>query len=231
MTLTIVLLNYNDVDTAIIRVFNIIIGIVGAMLMMRFFYPQYARDKIIEALWDFIEHFACILEDYLDPSISFVAFKENYMKHDHSILEGFMLFNRLVSEAKIETKKTPLFISNNLVALGHMRHLFRLISVFVYDVTTEDIRADAWICCTLRQVLSDLRAIQRRLANEEIEVTTHLMLENPIGMGVSIDPNMKLIELMLTNITQETALLAEDIKRVLCIHAIYTPRLRPDYAN
>jgi uncharacterized membrane protein YccC len=37
VTLTIVLLNYNEVDVAILRVFNVILGILASVFMIRFF--------------------------------------------------------------------------------------------------------------------------------------------------------------------------------------------------
>lgn len=50
VTLSIILLNHNDIGAAILRVFNVILGILMSMFMMRFFYPQYADKQAIKAL-------------------------------------------------------------------------------------------------------------------------------------------------------------------------------------
>ena len=221
VTLTIVLLNYNDIDVAILRVFNIIIGILGSMFMIRFFYPQYARDKIIESQWNFMELFSYILTDYLDPSKSLATVKENYLHHEHDILEGFASFSRLISEAKIETKATPTFITHNMSAFLHVRHLFRLCSVFVNYLSTDELRLDKDIDNILSQLLFDLRAIQRKL--EQIEPIAIEKVEKKLDLtsDPQSDQTIKFIKIMLTNINSEMALLDMEIDNIMQIYKVY----------
>lgn len=229
VTLTIVLLNYNDVDTAIVRVFNIILGIVGSMIMIRFFYPQYARDRVIETLGDFLEEFSLIIEDYREPSKSLTVIKEQYLVHDHLILEHITSFQRLVTEAKIETKKTPQFVVHNRKALEHIRHIFRLLSVFIFYVTTEDIRSNLRINAHLNQLLLDLRTMQRMLNGE-----SKRGIKKPKSRNIIVKPpktNMQFIEVMLTNMNNEMLLLEDEIKKILLSYNVYGARHHWDLEN
>lgn len=215
VTMTLVLLNYNDVDVAIFRVFNITIGIIASILMIRFFYPQYARDKIMLMQWDFMDHFAGLLERYLEPSKSLAVIKDEFLVYEQAMLEGFITFNRLLDEAKIETRKTPLYITHNKAALFHIRHIFRLLSVFVFYISTEDMRSNAWVCGQLNHLIVDFRAMQRMLG--PVDTQYNCIIEKQ----VSPPKNMQFVETMLFNIKKEMSLLGEEIKKIVLIYSEY----------
>ena len=206
---------------AILRVFNIIIGIVGSVVMIRFFYPQYARDSIINAHWNFIELLTHTLEEYFDPSKSVATIKENYLEYEHKMLGDFTAFTRLINEAKMETNDKPLFITHNIEAFLHVRHLIRLFSVFIPYLLTENLRLNAWTCNSLEQLLLDLRAIQRKL--EQIE--PYSLQSDPTTLRSKIkaptDENNQTIKIILTNMLQETALLDGEIKKIALIYKTY----------
>lgn len=233
VTLTIVLLNYNDVDTAIIRVFNIILGIFGSMLMMRFFYPNYARDQVIATLANFLDEFCLIIEDYLNPSNSLASIKERYIAHDHQILDYVTSFKRLVTESKMETKNTPEFVSHNLAALNYIRHIFRLLGVFVFYVTTEDIRENTTINTRLHTILLDLRRMQRMLKQVtfvEKKPAKSKCKEN-IKLAKTAEANKQFIETMLSNMDKEILLLEDEIKKILLSYSYYSGKTSKDVEN
>ena len=95
VTLSIVLLNHNDLDSAMLRTFNIIIGILASMFMIRFFYPQFAKDEVIEAQINFTRQLSNIVESYLDPSKSLVTVKDDYLKFENYAgdIEKFVNFS------------------------------------------------------------------------------------------------------------------------------------------
>lgn len=218
LTLTLVFLNYNNVEIAIFRVLNICIGIISIMFMMRFFYPQFAKDRIIEALFNFVERNSTMIESYLDPSISLASIKENYFAEEPKILEHFIVFKRLMNEASWETKKTPLFISHNEAAFERLRHIFWLFSVFVVYVSTDEIRADPSICDKLRQLLLDMRAIGRMLEKGERLVIANTVAALP---STSSHEKMKIVEDLLENIKKETLALDIEIEKMLLIYNQY----------
>ncbi len=222
VTLTIVLLNYNNVDVAILRVFNVILGILGSMFMVRFFYPNYARDMLLQLHIDLIENLAHIVDDYLNLTLSQATNKVNCSVREQAIFAKFTEFNRLINEAKIETRKTPLFIIHNKAALQHIRHLFRLINVFVFYLTTEDMRSTPWIRADLSQLLSNFQHLQHALAHH----VPHFFA-SPINAEYSDHQNMNTIELILINIRKEAALLTQEITQIVFISSKYHHYRKP----
>ncbi len=220
VTLSIVLLNHNDLNMAILRTFNIIIGILSSLFMIRFFYPRYARDEIMDEQSNFIRQLSNIIGSYLDTSRSLTEIKLDCLKYESNILLSLASFNRHLSEAKIETGNTPLFITYNQAAIEHIRHLFRLLSVFVNDLTTDEIRSDALISNPLHQLLLDLEAIHSRLGSGEA-----IMHCNPIPFEENIlaqkGQTIQAILLILSHMHSVVNLLDIEIKKLVSIYERY----------
>ena len=226
VTLTIVLLNYNDIDSAIVRVFNIIIGIAASMLMMRFFYPKYARNSILETQSNLIFQLSVMLEDYLDPSKSLTTIKTEYLDYEHKTLEIFASFHRIIIEAKMETKKASFFIPHAMAAMQQIRLLFRLFSVFIYYLSTDDIRADPSVRDDLRELLTHVQAIQRKLLRLPDEL--NVSVSTPVNLKkeeIIIDTqnmqNKQLTEDILISMRKEVDLLDDEVKKIVLIYDIY----------
>lgn len=223
VTLTIVLLNYNRVDLAILRTFNIMLGVAGSMFMIRFFYPQYARDELIKAQSQFISQLSQMIANYLDPSLSLVTIKENYQQYERNMVEHFAVFHRLVHEAKIETPKTPLYVIYNNEAFEHIGHIFRLASVFINYLTTDEVRTDRWIVEHTRLLLANLQSIRTKLENNvsETQPSTLMPLEKITKPPTSKHQNIKFVEIIFRNINDEIALLDEAISKMVLIYEGY----------
>ncbi len=157
VTLTIVLLNYNEVDVAILRVFNVILGILASVFMIRFFYPQYARNLLIETQVIWFNQLADLIKNYLDLSEEHLTLKTKSTELEHTLLANVATYNRLVGEAKMETKNAPFFIANSIAIKEQFQLLFRLFSMFLTLLSTDEIRIHPWV---IEQVLSILRRIQ-----------------------------------------------------------------------
>ncbi|KGP62946.1 hypothetical protein EP47_07455 [Legionella norrlandica] len=224
VTLTIVLLNYNDIDTAVLRVFNVIIGVVGSMFMIRFFYPQYARNKVLETQLNFINQLANLLESYLDSTKSLAVVQAEYLEYEKKTLDGFTLHNRYIGEAKIETPKAPFFISHAAAAMQHFRRLFRMFSVFIYCLSTEEIRSDPWVCDQLRILLNNLRALQRELLRQKPELLVTEPEEEIIIETINIQ-NKIVTEAIFDNMQKEMTLLEKEIKKIVLIYDVYDIKL------
>lgn len=234
VTLTIVLLNHNDLDAAILRTFNVMIGILGSMFMIRFFYPKYARDEVMEAQVALIKPISQILASYLDPTNSLAIIKNDYLKQEQIIVTNLAAFARHLGDAQIETQKTPLFLTYNKAAIEHIRHLFRLLSVFVNYVTTEEMRADSVVYEQLHSLLLEIQRIECRLEKAPLpdgrgsepclkseqrlsDCTSNLIQSSeprPSGSGA-------LPQTIIHNMSQEIELLGIEVKKIIEIYETY----------
>ncbi|HAU1387710.1 TPA: FUSC family protein, partial [Legionella pneumophila] len=204
-------------------------GVIGSMFMIRFFYPQYARDKVLEIQLNFITLLANLLESYLNPTQSLAAVQTKYLDYERKMLDGFTLYNRYIGEAKIETKKAPFFIPHSIAAMQHFRRLFRLFSVFVYYLSTEEIRSDPWVCDQLSKLLCNLQSLQRKLLKQdEGPIGGDIMAAEPEEEIVIETPNIEnkiATEAIVNNMQKEIALLDTEIKEIILIYDVYDIRL------
>lgn len=99
------LINYNNLDVVVLRPFNIIIGLIIALSLMRYFYPQYARDLVIKTQADMLLQLINILNDFLNKSQSVQTIKDNFLVHENKFLADLTNFNRFNEEARFETRK------------------------------------------------------------------------------------------------------------------------------
>ena len=223
VTLTIVLLNYNRLDLAILRTFNIILGVIGSMFMIRFFYPQYARDELIKAQAEFMTQLSQMLTNYLDPTLPLTAIKENSKLYERTMAAHFTAFARLVREAKIETPKTPLYATYHMQAFEHIGHIFRLICVLTNYLTTDKTRTDPQIIAHARKLLSDLQLIRTSLENAREMQSSVLIptLNKAAKIPASRDQNTKFVKTIFNHIHEEITLLNEDIRNIVLVYESY----------
>lgn len=227
VTLTIVLLNYNDIDTAVLRVFNVMIGIIGSMFMIRFFYPQYARNKVLETQLKFINQLVYLLESYLDLTKPLDRIRTEYLELEQKMHEGFALYDRLIGEAKIETKKAPFFVPHSIAAMHHFKRLFRLFSVFIYHLSTDEIRADPWVCKQIVDLLDNLRVLQCKLLQQEVSIKqAEISPEEIVDDTESANNKNKIAtEAVLMNMLNEIALFDGEIEKMIVLYDVYETRL------
>lgn len=224
-TLTFVLLNYNDVENALIRLFNVMIGIVGSLVMMRFFYPQYARDKIIITLSDFINMISNVLEMYLDNTISLDELKTEYDRFENVLLSKRSSFLREMGEAKKETTKTPRFMDHVSFIKTKIRHLHHLLSILVLYITTNEARCDPCIVQHIEQLLSSLYGIKCKMSTDGpltwpilgILIKKHLV---KISSGEKYREIHNIIEKMESEIIE----LDKDVEQLILNHQVYKPK-------
>ncbi len=165
VTLSIVLLNHNDLDAAILRTFNIVLGILASMFMIRFFYPKYARDEVIATQQQGMQQLTGLLNVYLDKSKTQSDTIDAYLHIESDLLKTFQAFDKHLNEAKVEVGSQDEFIKININVMAHIRRLFRLISVFMNDLSTDISRADAKLHEELTHVLNALEHIQYKLTH------------------------------------------------------------------
>jgi hypothetical protein len=231
MTLLIVLLNYNNIDVAVLRVFNVIIGILGSMFMIRFFYPQYARNKLIELQVTFLVEFASLLKKYGDTANRMEQIETEYLIYESRMLQNFVLFQRYLGEAKIETKKAPEFIASSREVMTHFRRLFRLFSVFIYFLSTPQIRTDPWVQDQFNDILQNLQNLQNKLLYRPlipmIELNTAAMLPPE-----PLQPENKIAtEAIINSMRKELQLLDAGVDNVIKIYSVYPVEVHAEPAT
>ena len=170
VTLTIVLLNYNDINIAILRVFNVLLGIVASVFMIRFFYPQYARNFIIETQLLWLNQLIELLNNYLDLNQELLSLKAKSKEMEHTMLANLASYQRLVNEAKMETQNAPFFLENSVAIKDQIQPLFHLIHLFISFLSTNETRAHPWIIEQIQLFLKRLNIIRSQLLGLDEEL-------------------------------------------------------------
>ena len=215
VTLTIVLLNYNHIDLAILRAFNIVLGIIISMFMIRFFYPQYAKDRIIVVQSRLIFLLSQNMRNYLDPSLSFEEVKTKYWQYEHDIYLKLSTRNQLFFETKVEGS-SPEFIDINKKSFEHIQNIFRLTSLFTNYLPTEEIRSNVWVINNIQWMLSNLHACQIKLEGKSEELSSEpksLPHAQP-----SRAKTMFFIRFIVDSLNKEISLLDKEINEIVLIY-------------
>lgn len=185
VTLTIVLLNYNAVELAILRAFNVILGIIVSVFMICFFYPQYSRDLLLKMQIGWLNQIIEIIKKCIDieDKNSFDLSDQIY-NLEFNFLADLSTYTRLVSEAQMETRHLPFFSSQNRVIKDKFQHLFRLLSTMHFDKN----QATPWFNQQLMLVLNKLKLIKYALIAEELSLTIPAPTEEDSTNNVELNP-------------------------------------------
>lgn len=215
MTLTMILFNYNDLEIALLRLLNVVFGIVSAIFMIRFFYPQYSRDILLQTLWDATDNLSLQIELYLDETKSLDSIKNEFESMSDNMSKYTASFNKHLIQAKIETKKTPLFILHNKTAINQLRQLYHLISVFI-TYSKEEVRTAPDVVTNLSQILSYLWMIQCRLANDKITLDKNILMEveDHLNNDRVKESKTDYLQSILAIIKKESLLLNKQIEKI-----------------
>jgi hypothetical protein len=166
-TLPIMLLNNNDIKSAFLRLMNIVIGIAIAWAMLRFFYPEYARDKLLHSTKNTLKELQLLLKILCDNKLTALQIQNKFLEQEQLILAEMGRFPRWLEEAKPETKSSPEYITAAAKAYWHVRRLYRLLSVLIYHFDCSDIvkneRLKDKINLSIVQIESIIKTIDHNL--------------------------------------------------------------------
>ncbi|KTD60554.1 inner membrane protein [Legionella sainthelensi] len=222
LTLVMMLINYNNLDVVVLRPFNIIIGLIIALSLMRYFYPQYARDLVIKTQADMLLQLINILNDFLNKSQSVQTIKDNFLVHENKFLADLTNFNRFNEEARFETRKAPSFTSKNISALGYTKRIYHLVSVLVFHLANEELRSYVIIDDNITQVRNYLSVLRVRLLNVELPVSPQLapLVLNKIQKdSLKEDDPEVFLDIMFVELAKELGELKQIIDDVLLIRS------------
>lgn len=141
-TLPILLLNHNDLKSAFLRLLNISLGIVISYLLLRFFYPEYARNKMLSSMRNTLSELENLVIAITDEKLNDAEIQAMYLQHETNILTNINGFMRWQNEAVLETKAHPEYVSSGAKAFLHVRRLYRLLSVMVFHFDCSRMRTN-----------------------------------------------------------------------------------------
>lgn len=210
VTLAIVLLNYNKTELAIYRVLNVLIGVLVSMFTIRFFYPHYARDGLIEIQVKFLGSLEAMLTSYLDEAKSLAIVKCDFIELEKTILSVITLYKRLSKEARIELIPESAVLEHAELAMLHSKHLYHFMDVFIACFTTEAMRSDPWVRQELNSLLLTFHCLEKKLSNPRDELTITLSkLELPIQDTAHVH------HAIITKMNQETRFLIKEVMGIV----------------
>jgi uncharacterized membrane protein YgaE (UPF0421/DUF939 family) len=233
VTLTIVLLNYNNIDVAIVRVFNVILGIVASIVMIRFFYPQYARNLVIENQILWLNQLTALLQSYLDLCQEHGTVKNKSYDLEHSMLTNSPTYTRLVNEAKMETKQAPFFSVHSVAIKEQFQLLFRLFSMFFSLLSNPNTRIHPWVIEQLTRMLYRVHQLKSLLfcVDEPREIAPHLVAHQPTaeateGVALILDHKLS-IEDLFQEINTTIDLLEQHVEQIVLVYKHYDCMIQP----
>lgn len=221
VTLTIVLLNYNDINVAILRVFNVMLGIITSVLMIRFFYPQYARNLLIETQVIWFNQLRDLIHDYLDQSTEHLTVKNKSRELEHTFLTNLTSYNRLISEAKMETQSTPFFITNSIAIKEQFQLLFRLISILIVLSSHDETRIHPYMVEQLMNLLNRINQLKSKLLCLDETPTPLTLIREEEQELPCLSINQDTIEGLFQEINAALDILEQQITQNILIYEHY----------
>jgi hypothetical protein len=143
-TLPILLINNNNLREAFTRMLNVSLGILISYIMVRFFYPEYARDNLLQSLHKTMSELQTLLHAVVFPGLNNRQIQELYLQHEAPILSEINHFMRWVEEAKVESRRHE-YVESATAAYLHVRRLYRLVSLIIFHFDCGTIRGDQQI--------------------------------------------------------------------------------------
>lgn len=176
-TLPIILINNNNIKGAFLRLLNISIGILISYILLRFFYPEYARNKMLISMKNTMIELQTMLKAINDPNLNELQIQSVYLKNEVTILSQINSFMRWQDEAKTETKGHPEYVDSAVKAYLHVRRLYRLLSVIIFHFDCNKIRHNQNIQHKFSIILQQMELIIQALNKN---YSTYYMPENLI---------------------------------------------------
>ncbi len=164
VTLTITLLNHNDVDAALLRTFNVCLGILASMFMIHFFYPEYAHTILLENQSRMIHEITATFEDYLNMDTPLSHVQSEATIRAQTLNRLVTSANQALQESHYETINSAKFIEENQEALHCIQQFIPLFQTFIRFITTENDRQALHQSSLFHHMLNELKMVRFQLA-------------------------------------------------------------------
>jgi hypothetical protein len=133
-TLPVLLFNSSDLRSAFLRTFNIGVGIMIALLLLKFFYPTYAKNKILEPLYKTLKDLESFMIAMTNLGMSNQEINKMYLQHESQIAGNTSKYMKLLGEIRIEYPKFPEYPDTIATTYLHMQRIFRLMNIMVFHL-------------------------------------------------------------------------------------------------
>ena len=133
-TLPMLLINNGDIKGAFLRVLCIGLGVFISYILICFFYPDYARDRILIALKGCITQLDVILQEVFEQKLNQIEIEALYIEQDALIVKEFTKIVRWNTEAQNEIKNCPEYLASAMQVYANIRHIFHLVSVIIFHL-------------------------------------------------------------------------------------------------
>lgn len=185
-TLPILLLNNGDIRIAFMRLLSISLGVLIAYLLNCFFYPDYARNRILITLKVLVTEFNVLLNALYDQNATQDDFTQIYLKNEPLIIQEFAKFVRWHSEAQHET--LPAYTSAAFSLFANIRHIYHLLSIIAFNLDINPIREHQLTSRELATIISKIKLIIDSL---EQNYTNSLMLQKFLNSNDKLARNQE----------------------------------------
>lgn len=185
VTLLIVFINYYDINTAILRTFNVLLGETICIITFYFVFPEYARDKVVNIQIHIMDSLVNILSNIKDSSSSSVEdVKTTYIAYEKIFLSLATEFSRAIGEAVIEVKNSPAVISEHQKVMLNLKHIYYLTSTFFYYRQAENPELKPLLIKGAEKIIVYLEVLKSQLQNPTLEKK----VSDSIELSSHVDP-------------------------------------------
>lgn len=225
-TTPILLINDNNFHAVFVRPLNIVIGVIISYILLRLFYPQYAKNLVLVELNKMLDMTRKMLDGFIDANITTEELELIHHMQEAELLRNMTKIQRLLAEAKMETKECQNYVVTCQLLFTHLRRLRRFVAVIIYSYNNQEDRMSGKIQQNLYLAINVIKDLQRGL---ELNLHEYTKLEpSPIELitqNVSLDEintihALSIIEL-INMILQELKMLQPELSNTFEIRKQY----------
>lgn len=214
VTLVLVLINYNQLDAAILRPFNVLLGEVISICTFRFVFPEYSRERVVMIQIDFVKNLCKILAVFVDNTCSLDEVKANYQACEKQLLVNMAGFSRYIEEAVMEVKKVPSIIEYHRDSMHHLKRIYHLISTFIYYIATNENRERIEVYYPIQTIVQYLSMVKAVMENPSKTIKS---VYNNLPESIIQTQELFIVEVLFNGIFQELQALEKTWEKISMI--------------
>ena len=184
VTLTIILLNHNDIGAAILRVMNVIFGIITSALTIRFFYPQYAKDELLKIQSEILSRMTKPWDELLHSTLPPEEIRADEIATQVELHRLIALVHDRIKDARVEIRMSASYWAAYEQEILRINQIISLTNTFFYDMTTTKLRSETSTQNQMRRILQALATAQKTW-EDNLEIPQEKTKENNEKMTFS----------------------------------------------
>jgi len=189
--------------------------------MMRFFYPVFARDILVQTQINSLSNLTNLITDYLDVTIPINQIKAKSDSIEHVLFTNVTTYDRLLGEAKWETREAPFFIIHSKNIKELLQRVARLLSMYIDLLSTEAARSQPWIQQQMTMTAEDLSEMKFQLLGLDKKPKRPKIAMGEHVLKVLESPVRESIETVFNEMNSIVGLLEQEVAQVSRVHDYY----------